>query len=196
MTPRTFIMIGRSGCGKGTQADLLLAYLKEKTGMEGYHLETGKKFREFIKTEGYTADLAREIINTGRLQPEFLAIWNWTSSVIENLKPDMNLVIDGAPRKLFEAEVLNLALEFYKRENPVVLFLNVSENWARERLMARQRGDDKLEGINRRLAWYETEVLPVVEFFKKKKSYGFLEINGEQSIEKVQADILSGLKLK
>ncbi|MDD5068700.1 MAG: nucleoside monophosphate kinase, partial [Candidatus Pacebacteria bacterium] len=170
-------------------------HLKEKTGLNGYHLETGKKFREFIQSKGYTSGLSRKIIDEGGLQPEFLAIWNWASSLIENLTPDMHLVLDGAPRKLFEAEVLNLALEFYKRENPAVIFLNVSENWARERLMDRARGDDKKDSINKRLAWYETEVLPVVEFFKKKKNYHFLEINGEQPIEKVQADIIGKLSI-
>ena len=28
--PKAFIFIGRSGCGKGTQADLLMAHLSEK----------------------------------------------------------------------------------------------------------------------------------------------------------------------
>ena len=96
---------------------------------------------------------------------------------------------------MHEAEVLDSAFKFYGRNNVSIIFLNVSEEWAKERLMGRQRGDDKKDEINRRLGWYKTEVLPVVDFFKKHKIYRFIDIKGEQPIEKVHSDIVANLKL-
>ncbi len=44
--------------------------------------------------------------------------------------------------------------------------------------------------IERRLDWYDNNVLPAIEFFRTKPEYTFIEINGEQSIEKTHSDIL------
>ena len=47
--PKTFIFIGRSGCGKGTQSELFLNKFREIKKEEPiYYLESGKNFREFI----------------------------------------------------------------------------------------------------------------------------------------------------
>ena len=48
----------------------------------------------------------------------------------------------------------------------------------------------QLEG---RLDWFEKYTLPVVEYFKTNDRYTVLEINGEQTIEKVQTDIMEKL---
>ncbi len=195
MKPQTYIMIGRSGCGKGTQVELLMADLKAKEPNRAiYHLETGNKFREFIKTPGYTSSLAKEIGNAGGLQPEFLAIWNWSAQLIDNLKEDEHLILDGLCRRLYETLVLDRALEFYKRQNAIVIVINVSNDWAFKRLKARSRHDDTDAGIMSRLKWYDTEVVPSIEFFKKNSAYRVIEVNGEQSIEEVHADITKALE--
>ena len=63
MSPRTCLIIGRSGAGKGTQARLLNEYIKkiDKEGLPLFYVETGPRFREFIAREGYTNALAKEI---------------------------------------------------------------------------------------------------------------------------------------
>ena len=45
------------------------------------------------------------------------------------------------------------------------------------------------------MKWYESDVLPAVDFFRKNESYNFLEIKGEQTIEKVNEDIIKSLKV-
>ena len=196
MNPQTYILIGRSGCGKGTQAELLRQHLKNiDPKREAYHVEVGEKFREFVQLKTYTSSLSREINERGLLQPEFLAIWCWSDLFIKHMKEGEHLLVDGSPRKLHEAEVMDTALTFYRREKPTVFHLNVSRKWSMERMMARRRADDTEEDINTRLNWFEKEVMPVIDYFSKNHRYNFAEINGEQSIEKVHADILASLKI-
>ena len=45
---QSFIFMGRSGCGKGTQAKLLMEYLKKiDPARDIFYLETGAGVREF-----------------------------------------------------------------------------------------------------------------------------------------------------
>src|SRR6185369_8914356 len=84
MQPQTFIFIGRSGCGKGTQAELLQKSLQEKEpNAQIFYLETGANFREFIKGEKYSNTLARKIMEEGGRQPDFLAVWMWSHVLLE-----------------------------------------------------------------------------------------------------------------
>lgn len=196
MSPKTFIFIGRSGCGKGTQAKLLAEMLQKEDGAAGLlYLETGKKFRELIENKGYTNDLVREIIKKGQLQPEFLAFWNVGVQLVENLKETNHLVIDGIPRTITQAEILDGALAFYKREKPTVVLIEVSAEWATKRMQERSRGDDNLDSIQKRMAWHEEQVVPAINYLKNNPRYEVIAVNGEQDIDKVHADIVSKIHL-
>ena len=93
MTPKTFIFIGRSGCGKGTQAELLQKILEQKfREMSMLHLETGKLFREFINGKTYTQELSHFIYEAGGLQPEFLTVHLWSDFFVGNMKKDLLLI--------------------------------------------------------------------------------------------------------
>jgi adenylate kinase len=196
MSPHTFVFIGRSGCGKGTQAKLLIEELGQKDAEHPvYYLETGKRFRDFIAQEGYTNDLARVTMNAGRRQPDFLAIWMWSHHFVEDLKGTEHLVIDGTPRSLQEAQVLDNAFTFYNRAPVTIIHLNVSRGWSEKHLLARGRTDDSKDDIKARLDWYEKDVEPAVEFFRKHDRFHFIEVNGEQPIEVVQQEIINTIGL-
>lgn len=193
-TPLAFDIIGRSGAGKGTQAKLLIEYLnKEDATRPVYYLESGAKFRSFIEGSKYANELSREIYTNGCLQPEFLSVWVWAGLLIEDLEEHMHLVIDGAPRRLHEAQVLDSAYTFFKREKPFVIYINVSRDWSKERLGGRGRTDDAGTTIENRLDWFDTDVIPVIEFFRSNKNYRFIEVNGEQPIENVHQDIIAAI---
>jgi len=192
MKKQAYIFIGRSGCGKGTQAKLLIDELiKQKRTI--FNLETGDKFREFIRRENYSSNLAKEIGEKGGLQPEFLAVLMWANSMTELVTGDEDFVLDGAPRKLLEAKILDSAFQFYKFVKPVVIFVNVSRQWSEERLLSRGRDDDASQEIKRRLDWYETDVEPVLSWYRSNSDYLFLDINGEQTIEEVHQEIIEKL---
>jgi len=54
------------------------------------------------------------------------------------------------------------------------------------------RIDDTVEGVKERLKWYKTDVMPVINYYKKQGR--LIKINGEQSIENVFKDILKAIK--
>jgi adenylate kinase len=195
MTLQTFIIIGRSGSGKGTQARLLQEYIKKQDSKtEILYTESGDEFRKFLKSDNYASRLAKEINTKGLLQPAFLAIWIWSSYLIKNLNNKKHLILDGTPRKLNEADVLDEAFSFYKRSNVNVIYINVSVGWATERLQDRHRADDTNEGIKKRLDWFDTDTTEAIDFYKNNPSYNFFDINGEQSVKEVHDEIVSKLK--
>ena len=103
-------------------------------------------------------------------------------------------MVDATPRSLDEARMLHTIFPFYGRVKPTVVFLNTSRGWVEERLKERGRSDDMLPGvIDRKLSWYEKDVVPAVEFYRSSPEYRFLDINGEQTPEAVHRDIFKGL---
>ena len=190
----TVTFTGRSGCGKSTQADLLknrIAHLDPEKHQILY-VETGEQFRQFIRREGFSSELSKEIYEKSARQPDFLACYMWGNVLIEELRENMHLVFDGAPRSLPEAGILSTAMKFYNRKNPTVIYVNVSNKWSDDRLLSRGRhDDDSLAKINKRLKWFDDEVLPAIEYLREDPFYKFIEVNGEQTIEKVHADIVT-----
>ncbi|MBA3733230.1 nucleoside monophosphate kinase [Patescibacteria group bacterium] len=192
MNPQTYIFIGRSGCGKGTQAALLQEHLKNNFSESPIlYLETGQSFRKFIDESTYTSGLSKKIYHDADPQPEFLAIWMWSHFMVEDFKGNEHLVIDGTPRSYPEALVLSSALKFYNRR-PTVIYINVGREWSEERLKGRGRIDDvKAEDVKKRLDWFDSTILPAVEYFRYSKDCNFLDINGERTIEEIHQEMMT-----
>ena len=188
----TIIFIGRSGCGKGTQAALLRERFAKHEDKKILYVETGEHFRHFIRGETYSSKLSNTMYQKDLRQPDFLACFMWSNILIEELHEDMHLVFDGAPRARDEAEILDSALHFYNRKSPAVLYINVGREWSEEKLLKRARIDDiSLDKIDKRLDWFDKDVLPALDLFRSDPYYRFLDINGEQSIGKVHSDIVA-----
>lgn len=197
MELQTIIFIGRSGCGKGTQAKLLQEYIAahDTSLRKMFYVETGAKFRKFIDGESYSSKLASKINKEGGRQPDFLAVWVWGHLFVDEMQGNEHIIIDGAPRSLLEAQMLTTAFSFYKRSKPVVIHMDVSKEWSRKHLLDRARSDDHSEEIEKRLSWFETEVFPAIEYYRAQPEYEFFDINGERTIEEVQSDIIEKLNL-
>ena len=197
MSQRTFIFIGRSGCGKGTQAKLLIQEIeiRDPEKRPTFYLETGAKFREFIKGDKYSNKLAAKLLQDGERQPDFLAIWNWASVFVDQMDSEKHLIVDGMPRSYQEAVIFDTAIDFYKIAKPTVIYINVNKDHSRKRLVLRGRADDiQPEVLERRLSWFDTEVIPAINYFKSHPGYQFIEVDGEQTIEKVFIDITAQLR--
>jgi adenylate kinase len=212
-------MIGPPGAGKGTQTELLL----KDFGLE--YIGSGELLRARKKKEDYTGLRIAESIDVGKRVPTPVIFKLWMDKLEEfKQKQELNgFIFDGSPRTIFEAQMVDWALEWYDwDDNKKVIFINVSEQEAIDRLTKRRickkcgrvlpyvgefktlekcdkcggelytRKDDNTEGVKERLRWFKEEVLPVVDYYKEKGL--LIEINGEQSIEDVYQEILKKLK--
>ena len=197
MKQKTFIFIGRSGCGKGTQIKLLEKKLKElDSERKIVNVSLGSDLREFWEKDAYSNNLSRSIMEKGELQPEFLVVYLWGRNLMKNMNGEEHLILDGTPRRLNEAEVLDSAIRFYKREEPIVVYLNVSRDWSVERLTSRGRADDDIEQINKRLDWFDADVVPAIEYLKNDSLYNFIDVNGEQTIEEVYKEMVQKINFE
>jgi adenylate kinase len=203
MKQNIVILVGRSGSGKGTQGEFIKLFLENyvidagaaKAEVEKevknklHYISTGQRFREFVVKDTHTSAIARDINEKGGLQPEFLAIWNWGSILIDTIQSQSNIIFDGAPRKLHEAEVLDSAISFYGWERPVVIEIDVEFEECVRRMLLRKRADDTEEVIRERLSWYDRDVVPMLEWYAQNPNYTYVKVNGNRGIDEIRMDI-------
>ncbi len=128
--------------------------------------------------------------------PEFMPVFLWGKLFSEKFTGKETLIFDGTPRKLMEAKILDSLFPFYSLDKPWVIYLDVDHEESTKRLKIRGRTDDSDEGIKKRLDWYESDVRPSVEFYRTNPNVRFLDINGEQAIDKVHQDVVKSVGLE
>lgn len=217
--PLNFVLIGRSGCGKGTQAKLLM----EHFGKDNFfYLSTGDLFRDLSSRETDTAKRIKKILEEGGLPFDALATTLWMHEMAFKMKENQGLMADGFPRRLDEAKNLDGFLDFLgRKEKTFYILIDISRKEAFNRLTKRRfclkcgriipyfgdfiklkkcdecqgelvtRPDDKPEAIENRLNYYEERVVQIIDYWKNKGE--LIIINGEQSIEDTHKDILKAI---
>lgn len=184
------LVLGPQGSGKGTQAKLIAA----ERGVP--HVSTGDMFRAAIAAGG---DLGREvepILARGDLVPDELTV----ALIRERLsQPDAGagFVLDGFPRNIAQADALDAMLAGIGRSLDAVLFFDLSDELALERILGRARAegrdDDTPEVVARRLAIYHQQTEPVAELYRAR---GILvPLHAERPIEAVAAEIAEALDM-
>ncbi len=198
MQPVTIIFVGPQGSGKGTQIEKLTAILKKiDPERRTVDIQTGRRFRALAaKGEGYTEKKVQETLDKGMLQPLFLSVVLWADAFHNHVDPDCHVLIDGFPRTVHEATVLESALAFYERKNMVVINLETDENIVRERMKLRARPDDTPDVIEVRLKNYREETLHVLTYFKERNNTTVVDCDGSRSIEEVHTQICTALGLQ
>lgn len=191
-----YIFIGQSGSGKGTQAQLLEETLRTKNTQDRFlHLETGNLFRSFITTDSFTAKKTKEYIEAGKIPPSFIGVHVWSHELIASYDGQEQVILDGTPRVAEEVPVLLSAARFYEW-NLNVIFIDVSDTWADERLKGRGRADDMSEHDRAgRIQWFHDTVMPGVEILRFTKGVNFISINGERPIADIHTDLIQKLGL-
>ena len=125
------ILLGSPGAGKGT----LAAEIEAKYPV--VHISTGDIFRENVKHETPLGRKAQHYLETGQLVPDDIVIAMMEDRLIE---PDCagGFVLDGFPRTVHQAEVLEKMLERHGLHLDAVVLLDVSEDIVVKRLSGRR----------------------------------------------------------
>ena len=181
------LLLGPQGSGKGTQAKRIAA----DHGLP--HVSTGDMFRAL---DGSTP-LGRqvlEIMSRGELVPDDVTI----QMIRERLAEDdavEGFILDGFPRNLAQARALDAMLTEIDRVLDAILFFDLGDDDARERMRRRaveeDRPDDTPEAMERRLAIYHAETEPVVEHYRATGR--LVPLHAARTIEEVYAEIESAL---
>ena len=196
MNTKAIIFFGKSGSGKGTQAELLINKIQElDPERKVIYVETGKLLREFAKGQNFSHKKVFDTLDQGGLLQEFMPINLWSNKMINENTGNEHLVFDGVARRPNEAPVLDSALDFYGVKDKHAILIDVSKEWAIARLLGRGRKDDNEDDIKARLEWYDEYVKDSLKYYEDNPEYGYHKINGEQTIEQVHTDILQALNL-
>lgn len=172
------LIAGIEGSGKTTQASILAQNL-------GLCLvKTGDLVRAKAKENSKLGESLRQALERG----EFVNNQVVAGLVWEKLSQGHcgeNFIMDGYPRIMEQLRVFDP--EFDK-----VFSLNISDQEATERLLARGREDDKREVIAERIKLYHQETEQVLDYYRKQGK--LIEVNGSQSIKAVTKEIEDYLK--
>lgn len=193
MQIQTFVFFGQVGSGKGTQTELLANVLRKQDGRECVQTSTGNEYRKLMENGSYIGTLVKDSVTRGELQPNFLTNAIFTNILTTSLTPEKHLLADGYPRNIAQSEAFESMMEFFKRKDIKIIYIEVSKEEAVRRMTLRGRHDDTKEGIARRFNEYVNNVIPSMNYFKDKDGYTLYTINGEQSKEDVHKDIINKL---
>jgi Adenylate kinase (EC 2.7.4.3) len=124
------IFLGPPGAGKGTQSQLL----KERNGF--IQISTGDLLREAVKNQTELGKLAKQYMDEGKLVPDDLII----SLIKEKLQEyaDKNIIFDGFPRTIPQAESLDNLLSHLNKNLDAVILFKIEDEEVVKRLTGRR----------------------------------------------------------
>ena len=179
-SPLQLVIMGPPGAGKGTQAKKIA----ELYGIP--HISTGAVLRSEIEKDTELGRQVKTVIERGDLVADEIVL-----KLVETRlgEPDCGkgFILDGFPRTLAQSEGLDAILS--KRGTPGLIAINLSvpEEVLLDRLHSRGRADDTRETIQNRIRVYNEKTTPLIEYYAGKGV--LMEINGDQTIDAVFADI-------
>ena len=125
------ILFGPPGAGKGTQAAAICEALSIP------HVSTGDIFRKHLKEGTDLGELAKSYINKGQLVPDSVVCDIVASRLIEEDCAG-GALLDGFPRTVVQAEMINAWLEKQGRAIGAVVNLEVDDKILISRLSGRR----------------------------------------------------------
>lgn len=203
------VLLGAPGSGKGTQAALLSKQLKLA------HISTGEIFRDNIRRKTEIGLKIKEIIDGGDLCPDELTIEIVRQRLLES-DCENGYLLDGFPRNIAQAKALD-----YSNAPDKVIELYVPLQKIEKRITGRRlcskcessfntsvigdvkvcpkcggelyiRGDDNAESVHERLAVYESQTAPLIDYYKKQGK--LFTVDADLPIEEVFENVLQVIK--
>jgi adenylate kinase len=210
------ILLGAPGAGKGTQAELVQRWLPLP------QVSSGDLFRSNIGQGTELGLKAKAYMDRGELVPDDVTIGMVADRLAQEDCAD-GVILDGFPRTVAQAEALNGILAEMGRRVDIVVDIDVSKEILLKRLGGRwtcrscgrvyhelfspekvkgvcdacggelyQRADDTPDTQRRRIQVYLDQTAPLKAYYQEKGLVA--EVDGEQEIDQVQAEIERAIK--
>jgi len=212
------VLIGAQGSGKGTQAELLSLAL----GIA--HIASGDLFRKAFDEKTELGLKAKAYVDRGELVPDEITV-AMILSRIEEPDCAKGVLLDGFPRTVAQAQALDKELQRIGRQIDLAIDLNVPREELLRRLSGRyicranqhvyniythlpkvpgicdidgselyQRSDDVGEAVQKRLDIFFHQTIQLLDYYRNQGKLA--EVNGNQSIEQVQKDLLNVIEAR
>jgi adenylate kinase len=186
------VILGKQGAGKGTQCVRLARHYVVP------HISTGDMLRAAARSQTEFGRKAKEFMDAGELVPDEVMNGVVRERLDYEDTAYRGFILDGFPRTAGQAEALSEILGA-ERDIDMAIDLEVDTSHVMERLASRrvcsvcgaiysstepphldwtcdhcggevvQRDDDKPEAIARRLALYEQQTEPLIEWYMTRK---------------------------
>ena len=210
------LLMGPPGAGKGTQAEKLI----REYGIP--QISTGDMFRAAVKSGTALGKEAKSYMDQGALVPDSVTVGIVKERLAQD-DCKKGWILAGFPRTTAQASALDAILHDLGIQLTAVLDFNVNRDDLVKRVSGRlvcrqcgasfhkefrppkqegvcdncggelyQRADDNEVTVRERLAVYDTSTKPLIDYYKVSGRY--YEINGDQSMDKVFADVQAALK--
>ena len=203
-------MLGSPGAGKGTQAQNIV----NKFNLN--QISTGDLLRNEVKNKTDTGLEIEKIIANGDFATDEI-VDRLLKKMVINPNIRNNIIFDGYPRNLNQAENLELILNSDNQSINYILFLRVPRNIIEKRILERitceicnksfnefidkkeienhkcgskhlkKRNDDNKTSIINRYDEYMKKTKPVLDFYSSRNN--FYEIDGGEEIEVISSKI-------
>ena len=178
---KNFVLFGKPGSGKGTQAE----HLSEKYKL--YHISTGDLFRKNISQNTNLGLLAQSYMDKGELVPDEVTIKMLENEIKENSQ-SKGFLFDGFPRTIAQAESLDKFLKSIDMQINATIALDVDEEELISRIIDRgktsNRSDDQdIEKIQNRFNEYNMKTSTLSKYYKDQKK--FFEVDGSGSVDEI-----------
>ena len=182
------VLLGPPGCGKGTQSKLLV----EKNNF--VQLSTGDLLRsETSDSNSVLGKKVKYLMESGELVPDDIVIDIIVNKVEEH--KNKNIVFDGFPRNLKQAEALDSSLEDVSVKLDHAILFQIDFKILEERINNRksetkgseQRKDDNSETLLNRIEVFKSSTLPIVKYYEDRGIIS--KIDGMQKVNEVYTEI-------
>lgn len=176
-----YILFGPPGAGKGTQAKKMV----EKFALR--HVSTGDLLRNEMAAGTELGKKAKSLIEAGNLVPDEVVVGMIEGEFTNH--PDVKgFILDGFPRTIAQAEMLDKILAKRQSEVTKVISLIIKDSTISDRIRHRaeiegRKDDADPKTIQNRIDTYHHKTEPLIDYYKGHGKYRAIE--GEKSIGEV-----------
>ena len=180
----TVLLMGPPGAGKGTHAGHLADHLGVPV------ISTGDLFRSNIADDTELGRTAKRYLDAGEYVPDEV-----TNEMVRDRLAATDcgpgFVLDGYPRTLDQAAVLDDILGAQGRSLDAALVLDVAIDSLVQRLLRRaeieHRSDDTEEVIRRRFEIYREQTAPLIQFYANRGIHH--QVDASADVDTVRARV-------